>query len=320
MLRKINFLYVLFLVLFSVPAFSQVEEQRKYVFKNPDLATLSVINGGGVLNGLTVNKHSDYVYFDMYLDTQDLALLKNKLSLRIRKRNFSDGTSEYGIQLKSEMLKPGDVRMEIDESELDYFYVFYNNSKIALKETLERIFHKFDFLLARGVENPTQDSEIAEQLKVLRTWLEFKICAPIGPFQKLRKFKIRKKDLKTLAPVLIGKSVRARSHVYIDRNNTTADLKDFKPSQMISTDVPEELQNTNLVWLMETSFDQATFYAFDSIKFHNIVEYEVENKYRPLDAGRGMVNRLEEQLVNSLKAEVNLESKYLQSMKEIFNK
>lgn len=314
MLTKLKITSALVCLFASLSAFSQTEEQRKYVFAKPDIKTLETINGGGVLDGLTIKKHSDYVYFDMYLDTANLALLKNKLSLRIRKRNYSNGSIEYAIQLKSEMLKPGDVRMEIDETELDYFNVFYKKSKISLKSVLENIFSRFEILTDNN-NSIHDDSIINENIRILKTWLEFKVGAAIGPFQKLNKFRIGKAELQTLKPLLIGKSIRGRSHVFIDRQNTSLDLVDFPASQMDASNIPTDLQDFKLVWLMETSFDQAMFHSVESNKVHHIVEYEVENKYQPLEAGRGMLNRLENKLINQFKAEVNLESKYLQSMK-----
>ena len=122
--------FVTLFALFISAVFAQEEEQRKYVFTTPSTNTITIINGGGQLDGLTIKKHSDFEYFDLYLDTENLALIKNKLSLRIRKRDYGNGEIAYGIQLKSEMLKAGDIRMEIDENELDYMTIYFNGKKI----------------------------------------------------------------------------------------------------------------------------------------------------------------------------------------------
>jgi hypothetical protein len=315
MLIKIITLFALYIS----AVFAQEEEQRKYVFMTPSTNTISIINGGGQLDGLTVKKHSDFEYFDLYLDTENLALIKNKLSLRIRKRDYGNGEIAYGIQLKSEMLKAGDIRMEIDENELDYMTIYFNGKKIPLTKTLETIYQRFNQIIS-GTEKVdlTQDAVLKEQINILNHWLSFKMNAAIAPFQKLRNLKIDRTELATLRPLLLGKSIRARSHVFIDRENTTPDLINFKASQMEASSIPEMLQSNRYVWLMESSFDRAIFFGLEKSGFHIINEYEVENKYRPLLQGRTMLDRFELQVVRQLDGEINLESKYLQSMKEIY--
>jgi hypothetical protein len=69
---------------------------------------------------------------------------------------------------------------------------------------------------------------------------------------------------------------------------------------------------------MESSFDRAIFFGLEKSGFHIINEYEVENKYRPLLQGRTMLDRFELQIMRQLDGDINLESKYLQSMKEIY--
>jgi len=317
MLIKLITLIALCLSTFFVSA--QEEEQRKYVFSSPSDNTISIINGGGQLDGLSIKKHSDYEYFDLYLDTDNLALIKNKLSLRIRKRDYGNGEIGYGIQLKSEMLKSGDIRMEIDENELDYMKIYFQGKTIDLTKNLESIFQRFTQII-NGTEKVdiTQDLILKEQVNLLNHWIAFKINAAIAPFQKLRNLKIDKNELATLRPLLLGKSSRARSHVFIDRENTTQDLIDFKPSQIEAGAVPVLLQSNRFVWLMESSFDRAIFFGLEKSGFHIINEYEVENKYHPLEQGRAMLNRFEQQVLERLDGEINLESKYLQSMKAIY--
>ncbi len=317
MLIKLITLITLYLSSFFVSA--QEEEQRKYVFNSPSNNTISIINGGGQLDGLSVKKHSDYEYFDLYMDTDNLALIKNKLSLRIRKRDYGNGEIAYGIQLKSEMLKSGDIRMEIDENELEYMKIYFQGKTIDLTKNLESIFQRFTQII-NGTEKVdiTQDRILKEQVNILNHWIAFKINAAIAPFQKLRKLKIDKNELATLRPLLLGKSNRARSHVFIDRENTTPDLINFKASQMEASSIPAILQSDRYVWLMESSFDRAIFFGLEKSGFHIINEYEVENKYRPLLQGRTMLDRFELQIMRQLDGDINLESKYLQSMKEIY--
>ncbi len=311
--------FVTLFALFISAVFAQEEEQRKYVFTTPTTNTITIINGGGQLDGLTIKKHSDFEYFDLYLDTENLALIKNKLSLRIRKRDYGNGEIAYGIQLKSEMLKAGDIRMEIDENELDYMTIYFNGKKIPLTKTLETIYQRFNQIIS-GTEKVdlTQDAVLKGQIGVLNHWISFKVNAAIAPFQKLRNLKIDRAELATLRPLLLGKSIRARSHVFIDRENTTPDLINFKASQMEASSIPAILQSDRYVWLMESSFDRAIFFGLEKSGFHIINEYEVENKYRPLLQGRTMLDRFELQIMRQLDGDINLESKYLQSMKEIY--
>lgn len=311
--------FITLFALFISAVFAQEEEQRKYVFTTPSTNTITIINGGGQLDGLTIKKHSDFEYFDLYLDTENLALIKNKLSLRIRKRDYGNGEIAYGIQLKSEMLKAGDIRMEIDENELDYMTIYFNGKKIPLNKTLETIYQRFNQIIS-GTEKVdlTQDAVLKEQIGVLNHWISFKVNAAIAPFQKLRNLKIDRAELATLRPLLLGKSIRARSHVFIDRESTTPDLINFKASQMEASSIPAMLQSNRYVWLMESSFDRAIFFGLEKSGFHIINEYEVENKYRPLLQGREMLDRFEQQVVRQLDGDINLESKYLQSMKEIY--
>jgi hypothetical protein len=317
--HKMLIKFITLFALFISAVFAQEEEQRKYVFTTPSTNTITIINGGGQLDGLTIKKHSDFEYFDLYLDTENLALIKNKLSLRIRKRDYGNGEIAYGIQLKSEMLKAGDIRMEIDENELDYMTIYFNGKKIPLNKTLETIYQRFNQIIS-GTEKVdlTQDAVLKEQIGVLNHWISFKVNAAIAPFQKLRNLKIDRAELATLRPLLLGKSIRARSHVFIDRESTTPDLINFKASQMEASSIPAMLQSNRYVWLMESSFDRAIFFGLEKSGFHIINEYEVENKYRPLLQGREMLDRFEQQVVRQLDGDINLESKYLQSMKEIY--
>jgi hypothetical protein len=197
--------------------------------------------------------------------------------------------------------------------------IYFNGKKIPLNKTLETIYQRFNQIIS-GTEKVdlTQDAVLKEQIGVLNHWISFKVNAAIAPFQKLRNLKIDRAELATLRPLLLGKSIRARSHVFIDRESTTPDLINFKASQMEASSIPAMLQSNRYVWLMESSFDRAIFFGLEKSGFHIINEYEVENKYRPLLQGREMLDRFEQQVVRQLDGDINLESKYLQSMKEIY--
>ncbi|MFP5492252.1 MAG: CYTH domain-containing protein [Bacteriovoracia bacterium] len=306
------------LLLSIAVARAQTEEQRKYVFSALNERTLQTVDGGAVLNGLTIKKHSVYEYYDLYLDTEELDLLKMNLSLRIRKRDYGNGTIEYGMQLKSEMLKAGDIRMEIDETELDYMQVYYRGHVIKLQNVLASIYESFQAKLASGeVVDLSNDADMQENLNILKTWLAFKANSAVAPLQKLRQLKLPLEKRQTLRPVIIGRSVRTRSHVYIDRQNTTEDLVNFAASTRSILETPEGVKGEDKVWTMEASFDRAQFYRVDAPGKHLINEFEVENKYLPHENSRELLTRFEDGLISELAAEVNLESKYLQTMKAL---
>lgn len=311
------FASILFL-LSIVVARAQTEEQRKYVFPELSEQTLQTVSIGAVVNGLTIQQHSVYEYQDLYLDTDDLDLLKRNLSLRIRRRDYGNGTIEYGMQLKSEMLKAGDVRMEIDESELDYMSVVYRGERRSLQGVLGKIFESFSQKLSAGRDvDLTGDSDLQENFEVLNAWLAFKADSAIAPLQKLRNLGLSLAKRRTLAVRLIGRSVRTRSHVFIDRANTDPALADYPASSRPSAETPERLRSADRVWTMEASFDRAQFYSLASNRNHLINEFEVENKYLPHADSRELLERFEAGLVGELGARVNLESKYLQSMKAL---
>lgn len=308
---------VLFLLSIAV-ARAQTEEQRKYVFPDLTEQTLQTVSVGAVVNGLTIQQHSVYEYQDLYLDTEDLDLLKRNLSLRIRRRDYGNGTIEYGMQLKSEMLRAGDVRMEIDESELDYMTVVYRGERRSLEGVLDSLFENFSRKLDSGrAVDLAGDLTLQENLEVLNVWLTFKADSAIAPLQKLRTLGLPLSKRRTLAVKLIGKSVRTRSHVFIDRRNTDPELIAFPASIRPSSETPERLRSTDRIWTMEASFDRAQFYSVVSNRNHLINEFEVENKYLPHANSRELLERFEAGLVGELGARVNLESKYLQSMKAL---
>jgi hypothetical protein len=328
-MKKLNIL-VLFLLcssLFSVNAFSQTEEQRKYVFKSISSEFIKMINSGNV-NGISTKKHSDYTYIDLYLDTDDLDLYKNNLSLRIRKRNFGDGTVEYGMQLKSEMLVNGQARMEVEEDELNFYnIVLADNSKVKLQDELNIVFNRFIKLIELNPNVQVKDDAvISSKIDNINTWISFKLNAAIAPFQKLNRMKlISKLSLRTLKPVLIGKSNRQRVHVFINRKDTADDLTDFPVSTRASSSTPSDLRDTNLIWTMEASFDSAKFYPLSNtlindLNFHQINEFEVENKYLPHANSKVIMDRFQNSMIQDYKAQINLESKYKQSIKGLSTK
>lgn len=313
-------LILLLSIVISFNSFAgDTEEQRKYVF-NGDTSKFEAFMSGGVLDGLSSKNHSEYTYTDIYIDTENLDLYKNNLSLRLRKRDYGDGTTEYGIQLKSEMLNHGDIRMEVEEDELNFYQVVHEGQVYSLQKTIDAMIAQFLKVSENATRSTvlTQDSEMNVLNERLLSWLRFKVNAAIGPFQKLNRLLKDKANLATIRPMLIGMSKRSRSHIIIDKKNTTEDLVNIAQNSRSSADIPSDIAQEHLVWVMETSLDSAKFYSLYNKYAHKVEatihEYEVENKYRPDEVGTKIMNKFESSLIRSFKAQSNLESKYRQSM------
>jgi len=299
-------------------AHAQTEEQRKYVFAALTDTVTTTLEGSGQLGGLSIQKHSTFEYMDLYLDTDELDLAKRQLSLRIRRRDYGNGTIEYGMQLKSEMAAVGDVRMEIDEDELGIQRIYSRGRVLRLEAVLEDLFLRFQEALKTGSADAiTQQPEVQDSIEMLREWLAFKADSPIAPLQKLRHLKLPLAKRQSLRPQIIGRSLRSRSHVFIDRQHTDPDLAQFAPSQRDSAGTPERLRGPRYVWTMEASFDRALFVNLLGPGVHEISEFEVENKYLPHAHGSPLLARFEDGLTTTLGAQVNLDSKYLQTMKAL---
>ena len=289
------------------------EEQRKYILNNPSDSFEAFINNG-YLNGLSVKGHSTYVYYDIYLDTPDLQLYKNELSLRMRKRVYSSGEVEYGIQLKNEMIKSGQARMEVEEDDISFYRIYYNHTEFSLQDVLSEIFTEFESKITENEQtNISKNSYILDRVNILKSWLNFKIDSPIAPFQKLKKMDF--KLVESLTPTIIGKSIRKRSHVFIDLEKTTTELSGHAPSIRSQLETPPLVKGPKNIWTMESSLDKANFYDLTSdcskISIH---EYEVENKFLPNQGSAKIIRLFEDGLLNKFDATTNLESKYRQSM------
>jgi hypothetical protein len=314
-------LFYLFYILTSL-AFAQTEEQRKYIFPQMTEELQILLNRGAVVNGLSVKQHSVYDYMDIYLDTEDLDLYHHQLSLRFRRRVYPDGKKQFGMQIKSEMTVVGAVRMEIEEDELDFYQIYHEGNVYSLQETLDKIFEEYLLATKQNEEADLHShAGIQEQIMILKTWLSFKVKSALSPMQKLNRVVKDEKRLKTLRPVVMGRSLRTRSHIYIDKNSTTPELSSFKPSTRISSETPELIRGDRYIWTMEASFDQARFYSLISkTSSHPIREFEVENKYLPHEGARSLFIPLETGLIQDYKAMINLESKYRQTIKAMFKK
>jgi len=191
------------------------------------------------------------------------------------------------IQLKSEMLKHGDIRMEV---EIVFYKLVYKGETLRKKKVLDRVYPSFleINLFATLDIDISQDPQLALLTNQMNMWLSLKLDAAIEPFLKLNKITIKKEQLQKLSPKIIGQSKRARSHIR---------------------------RKTDNAHVMETSFDDARFYSLRSVaKPDQINEYEVENKFTPADQGRIYMDQFEKGIINKFNAKVNLDSKYRQTM------
>ena len=201
------------------------EEQRKYIVKaNASLLGITDLATG--LNGLSFHTHSKYNYFDIYIDTPELDLYKNNLSLRFRKRIFTNGDITYGMQLKSEMQSATSIRMEVEETELDVYKIKTDTGFVALIDVLNVFFTQ--------LENNSVDANTAKiknAMALLQAWIRFKADGCVVPFQKLMYLNLKGLELaktQTLTPVVFGADTRMRSHVYVNPTNTSAELNNMK--------------------------------------------------------------------------------------------
>lgn len=310
--------------LFSLNVFSQgvdgIEEQRKYVFSRMDQTVLNLLDQGAVVSGLTIKKHSTYDYMDIYLDSKEFDLFHHKLSLRFRRRVYEDNSKAFGMQIKSEMLKNGDVRMEVEEDELNFYKVIHEGKTYLLQDVVNNFFERYLAIVRDGVNTIADDEKIKEYSAILTSWLKFKLDGPVAPLQKLKHLKNKFKSITTLQPVMIGRSLRGRSHIFINKKETTPDLVNFAPSERNPSETPAEIASEQFIWTMEGSFDQAQFYSLiNKATPHKILEFEIENKYLPHENARVLFNRLENGLIKEYGVQINLESKYRQSAKQFFN-
>lgn len=304
-------------MLFSFQLFSQeTEEQRKYTLpKELDLKIMaSKIER---LNGIATFFHSHYTYYDIYLDSPDFDLYKNGFSLRFRQRIINDSTATYSFQLKSEMLVEKQIRLEVEETELDFYRVQEGNSWIPISEVLNRIFTHFD------QTNALSDTTFYKHnLSLLSTWIIQKAGAPITTFQKLKALNpevFTTNLISSFEPILIGKSERIRGHVYLDSLSNQPELKNLPKNKLpINATAPFFIKNPSFNYVLESSIDHSVFYYISQPNsIFEITEYEVENKYMDKLKGTQILNLYENELTNSLALKIELASKYKQSIRSI---
>ncbi len=294
-----------------------VEEQRKYSV--PDEKGLNAfITGSQSIAGFSTLHHSDLVYLDIYLDTPDHLLLNNQLSLRFRKRILAEDSVSYGMQLKSEMADVHGIRMEVEETEIDFYKLHTSSGWIPLTDALDLLFTQ----LEENRFDPNSD-ETKDAIMLIRSWIDFKSGSSITPFQKLLSLHIQAltpEKISQLTPVLCGIEKRVRSHIYID---TISALHTSVGNNRIAVSVTPDffIANPSCNWIMESSLDSAVFYPlFDAAKpAVHIYEYEVENKYFIPETGTQLMTDYEIALKNKYRLEIHADSKYKSSMEQFLS-
>lgn len=306
----IKYLVHIAFLLLAITSFGQTEEQLKFSVSTPD-EFKAFITSSPQIGELKSLYHSKNNYSDIYLDTPDQILLKNNLSLRFRKRIFDDSlnTVTYSMQLKNEMTTTSSIRMEVEEPELDFYFIQNKGNKISLTTLLETIFSHYK-------ANPTKQlSEgTTTAIALIEQWIIDKAEAPVAPFQKLRALKeIQLKEIKNLKLVTCGSANRYRSHIYID-DETSARLN-IPKNKIKSNKLPIYfLQNTTDNWLLETSFDKAVFYTIGKspTKRVELVEYEVEQKHYDKTASKAIFELFKSEISQQYIITPKFDSKYKQ--------
>lgn len=311
----IRFLLITLLFWQGIESFTQgIETQRKYGFEQGTGFT-TFIEKGGEISGFSLIHHSDLTYFDLYFDTPNFDLAEKGYSLRMRKKEDGEGGFDYVFQLKSEMETTNGMRMEVEETELDFYCLFHKDLKIDLARFLDLLFAEMQALKETGTAVNYQ-----LYLDELAQWIEFKAGAPLVPFQKLHflmpdLFSIE--GIQKLRPVLIGQSVRSRSHIYLKAENNLEKTGEILINKTIESETPEFFKtNPKACWLFESSLDESVFYPLfpSSKKSVQLWEYEVENKFPNPEKSVTLMNEFETHLKAEYGIFNTLNSKYLQSI------
>lgn len=311
MIQIKNKLFFSFIVcLFTMFGFGQTEEQLKFGFNDPIKFKNTIVSSHS-FEELKTFYHSKSSYYDLYLDTKDLLLFNNKLSLRMRKRIFDGDTNQvsYTMQLKSEMSDTSSLRMEIDEPELDFYRVKHHGSWTSITNLMDKLFYAIDNEMVGATDS------ISYIMESLQSWITFKIGAPISPFQELIAKGFDLNQLKTLGPVLGGKSIRYRSHIYSE----DLSYQSFLKNELKENNTPTFFNKNKANWLLESSLDESRFFILQDENYKSTVvsEYEVENKHSNANEGKKALLEYRNILENNYEAYPKLDSKYSQAIQQL---
>lgn len=307
-----NWLTFIFVIcLTSFYSLGQIEEQRKY--KTNSIEQLfNFISSSQGTDSLRFHNHSDYNYFDLYLESTNNILVENGLSLRFRKREYDSITSPtYSFQLKSEMDSEHSFRLEVEESELYFYLLKDDTSWVSITSILDTIFHNLEYNSSFLTSN-----DYLSSLSLLNSWIKFKYNAPVEPFQEMRYLNLDITDLEGLRPILYGKTARSRSHIYLD--NSCSTQEEF--NKIDKGDLPVFFQkDSSYNWILESSFDRSCFRSIEEedVECIYLTEFEVENKYYNSHVGTEYMNHLERFLEDNFNTEMILDSKYRQALNKM---
>ena len=70
------------------------------------------------------------------------------------------------------------VRMEVEETELDFYLVKSGEEWISMTVLLDTIFHRFETY----PEHPMNE-EVEEAIRLINTWIHFKRKEPLPPYR-----------------------------------------------------------------------------------------------------------------------------------------
>lgn len=296
---------VIWLLMLPGLVLGQTELQHKFKVSHPDtlMSVAQKLGGEGQVNS---HNHSTWVYDDLYLDTESGDLLTAGYSLRFRRRRLDTDTTgaSYSLQLKSEMAKLGAARKEIEDDELHIYKIWDGGQWLKLTDVLDAVFDN------------TNDLQRRQAIKLLTMWIEQKTHGPIAPFQQLPALSVNKMGY--LKPVLVGSSVRKRSHLYV--------LSEGQPKAQL---IPENWKartspefftlHIDYKWVGETSLDQSEFHFLtkDNVTPFQFSEFELENKMDDEEVGKAYLKSFETALSQHVTLTPELASKYKQSMEQL---
>ena len=290
-----------------------VETQKKFTFPQ-SVSIQDFVTNTENLSEFKSYYHSINLYYDLYLDNENKDLYKMGYSLRFRKRIMNDSIETYVFQLKDEMGLEKEIRMEVEENELDFYRVKDEGKWTPLPAVLDVIFNLYSDLSSKP------DSILfSHNVELIEKWIKTKANGSIAPFQRLRYIDSLTFDpnkVKSFRPVLIGSSFRKRGHIYVDSSYTAQEKLPFNRKNKTETPMFFKL-NTNYNWLFESSIDNATFIYLKNNKSVNIIEYEVENKFIDAQKGHDLLKKYENIMVNRLGLHIKYDSKYKQSIQSL---
>jgi len=290
-----------------------VETQKKFTFPQ-SVSIQDFVTNTENLSEFKSYYHSINLYYDLYLDNENKDLYKMGYSLRFRKRIMNDSIETYVFQLKDEMGLEKEIRMEVEENELDFYRVKDEDEWTPLPAVLDVIFNLYSDLSSKP------DSILfSHNVELIEKWIKTKANGSIAPFQRLRYIDSLTFDpnkVKSFRPVLIGSSFRKRGHIYVDSSYTAQEKLPFNRKNKTETPMFFKL-NTNYNWLFESSIDNATFIYLKNNKSVNIIEYEVENKFIDAQKGHDLLKKYENIMVNRLGLHIKYDSKYKQSIQSL---